>query len=298
MLKIEQVTKKFGEFTAVDGLNLEIGKGEIFGIVGANGAGKTTTFRMILGLLETTEGSITWCGEKIDHTKSGKIGYLPEERGLYPKLTVKDQLLYFARLRGMRKEEVLPRIDYWLEKFEITQYKNKKAGELSKGNQQKVQFIYSVLHEPELLILDEPFSGLDPVNVEQLKSAVREVKEKGTTILFSSHRMEHVELMCENIAMFKKGKTIEKGSIQEIKRKYGKKYINIQTDKEIEFEKYDSIQQIEKTYFGYRLKITDEHIGERILKDLVVKQIPLRKFEIEEPTLNEIFIQKVGGENE
>jgi ABC-2 type transport system ATP-binding protein len=298
MLKIEHVTKKFGDFTAVNDLSLRINKGEVFGIVGANGAGKTTTFRMILGLLEPTEGMITWNGEKINYETSRIIGYLPEERGLYPKLTVKEQLLYFARLRGMKKQDVLPKIDYWLDRFHITQYKNKKAGELSKGNQQKIQFIYSVLHEPELLILDEPFSGLDPINVELLKSAVAEVNAKGTTILFSSHRMEHVEEMCQEIAMFKKGRAIEKGKIREIKQKYGKKFLSIHSEDDLSFLKeHKDIDFYEKTLYGVRIKMNDEKNSQNLIKEALDHAF-IRKFEVEEPTLNEIFIQKVGEKDE
>jgi len=294
MLKIEHVTKKFGDFTAVNQLSLQVNKGEVFGIVGANGAGKTTTFRMILGLLDPTDGTITWNGEKINYETSGIIGYLPEERGLYPKLTVQEQLLYFARLRGMKKQEILPKIDYWLDRFHITQYKHKKAGELSKGNQQKVQFIYSVLHEPELLILDEPFSGLDPINVELLKSAVAEVNAKGTTILFSSHRMEHVEEMCKQIAMFKEGKAIEKGKIREIKQKYGKKVVALYTEENLTFlQDRKGILSYEKTPYGVRIKLQKEEDSQEIVKEAMKKGF-IRKFELEEPTLNEIFIQKVG----
>lgn len=295
MLKINQVTKTYGTFTAVSGVSLEANKGEIVGIVGANGAGKTTTFRMTLGLIQPTSGTITWDGESIDHQKSHVIGYLPEERGLYPKVTVYDQLLYFARLRGMEKKEAAKRIDEWLEKFQISQYKKKKAGELSKGNQQKVQFIYAVLHEPALLILDEPFSGLDPINIELLKKAILEVKAKGTTILFSTHRMEHVEELCERIAIFKQGTIIEQGLVKEIRRKYGKKQVHLGTDYELTFEHLGGIEHITKTTTGYTLSIEDERYSQDIIAH-AMQQGFIRQFEIEEPSLNEVFIHVVGGD--
>lgn len=204
MLTIENVTKTFGSFTAVDNLNLQIPEREMFGLLGANGAGKTTTFRMILGLLSLTDGHITWKGQPVNYSISEKIGYLPEERGLYPKVKVSDQLVYLARLKGMGKKEAEKELMTWLERFGITDYKNKKVEELSKGNQQKIQFISAVLHKPELLILDEPFSGLDPVNVELLKEAVISLKNSGVSIVFSSHRMEHVEELCENLCILQK----------------------------------------------------------------------------------------------
>ncbi|QEY88689.1 ABC transporter, ATP-binding protein [Bacillus amyloliquefaciens] len=223
MLTIENVTKTFGSFTAVDNLNLQIPEREMFGLLGANGAGKTTTFRMILGLLSLTDGHITWKGQPVNYSISEKIGYLPEERGLYPKVKVSDQLVYLARLKGMGKKEAEKELMTWLERFGITDYKNKKVEELSKGNQQKIQFISAVLHKPELLILDEPFSGLDPVNVELLKEAVISLKNSGVSIVFSSHRMEHVEELCENLCILQKGKPVVQGNLKDIKRSFGKK---------------------------------------------------------------------------
>lgn len=221
-LTIDHVVKKFGSFTAVNDLSISIPEREMFGFLGANGAGKTTTFRMILGLLEPTSGSITWNNQVINYQTSNIIGYLPEERGLYPKLKVKEQLIYLGRLRGMKKAEVMTEMKYWLERFKITDYENKKVEELSKGNQQKIQFIASVIHDPKLLILDEPFSGLDPVNVELLKDAVIDLKNKGTSIVFSSHRMEHVEELCEHLCIMHHGKPVVHGALKEIKRSFGK----------------------------------------------------------------------------
>lgn len=295
VLKIEQVTKKFGNFIAVDNLSITIPEKEMFGFLGANGAGKTTTFRMILGLLDPSEGRITWEGRPIDYSTSHLIGYLPEERGLYPKLKVKDQIVYLARLRGMQKQEALKELNIWLERFKVPEYANKKVEELSKGNQQKIQFIASVIHKPKLLILDEPFSGLDPVNVELLKNAVLDLKNNGTTIVFSSHRMEHVEEMCEHLCIMHKGSPVVHGSLKEIKRSFGKKNLVIHGDFSLEFLKdYPGVLKHKQTTEGIHLQIDNEQIADTILKRIVEIGF-IRKFEIEEPSLNDIFIEKVGA---
>ncbi|MBM4764155.1 ABC transporter ATP-binding protein [Bacillus sp. B15-48] len=297
-LILENVTKRFGKFTAVDHLSLKIPEQEIFGFLGANGAGKTTTFRMIIGLLEPTAGNITLNGKRIDYSTSSIIGYLPEERGLYPKLKVKDQIVYLARLRGMQKQDTLKQLDYWLERFKVPEYVDKKVEELSKGNQQKIQFLAAVIHQPKLLILDEPFSGLDPVNVELLKQAVVDLKEAGTTIVFASHRMEHVEEMCENLCIMQNGKPIVHGTLKEIKRSFGKKNLVIHGDFDLRFlEDYHGVTKAKFTPEGVHLQITGEHIAESILKEIVGKGF-IRKFVLEEPSLNDIFIEKAGASYE
>ena len=294
-LKLEQVTKKFGDFTAVDKLSLSIPEKEMFGFLGANGAGKTTTFRMILGLLAPTEGSITWNGEKIDYSTSPYIGYLPEERGLYPKLKVKDQIVYLARLRGMNKKDALKELSSWLDRFKVPEYAEKKVEELSKGNQQKIQFIAAVIHKPKLLILDEPFSGLDPVNVEQLKEAVIDLKNAGTSIVFSSHRMEHVEELCEHLCILHRGSPVVHGSLKEIKRSFGKKNLVIHADFDLSFLKnFPGVVKAKTTAEGIQLQIEREEAAQQLLKEIVDKGF-IRKFEIEEPSLNDIFIEKVGA---
>ena len=294
-LEIKDVTKKFGSFTAVDHLSISIPEKEMFGFLGANGAGKTTMFRMILGLMTPTSGSITWEGNKIDYSTSPLIGYLPEERGLYPKLKVRDQLVYLARLRGMNKSDATRELEYWLSRFKVPQYIDKKVEELSKGNQQKIQFIVAVLHKPKLLILDEPFSGLDPVNVEQLKEAVLELKEKGTTIVFSSHRMEHVEEMCEQLCIMHKGRPVVVGALKDIKRAYGKKNLVIHADFDLgELIRFPGVIHGKTTTEGVSLQIEKELIASDILKAIVNKGF-ISKFELEEPSLNDIFIEKVGA---
>ncbi len=298
VLKLEHVTKKFGDFTAVDDLSLEIPDKEMFGFLGANGAGKTTTFRMILGLLDASGGKITWDGKPIDYSTSHLVGYLPEERGLYPKLKVRDQIVYLARLRGMQKAKALTELKLWLDRFKIPEYENKKVEELSKGNQQKIQFIAAVVHKPKLLILDEPFSGLDPVNVEMLKEAVLSLKENGATIVFSSHRMEHVEEMCEHLCILQKGSPVVHGSLKEIKRSFGKKNLVIHADFSLDsLKSYPGVVKSKTTMEGIHLQIEGEYIAEKILKE-IVNQGFIRKFSLEEPSLNDIFIEKVGDSYE
>ncbi|HLR09550.1 MAG TPA: ABC transporter ATP-binding protein [Bacillota bacterium] len=295
-LVLNNVSKRFGNTTAVDHLSLEIPEKEIFGFLGGNGAGKTTTFRMILGLLSPTAGQIHWNGSFIDHHKSHLIGYLPEERGLYPKLKVREQLIYLGKLRGMTKQEVLTELKNWLERFKVPEYLDKKIEELSKGNQQKVQFISAIIHQPKLVILDEPFTGLDPINVEMLKEAVVDLKEQGTSIVFSSHRMDHVEELCEHLCILHKGKQVVQGALFDIKRTFGKKNLIIHADGSLEFLRHFSgVVQYKPVTQGCILQIENERISQDIFQALQEKEF-IRKFELEEPSLNDIFIEKVGAD--
>ncbi|WP_042356553.1 ABC transporter ATP-binding protein [Bacillus rubiinfantis] len=297
-LTIDHVTKRFGQFTAVNDLSLVIPESEIFGFLGANGAGKTTTFRMILGLLDPSEGKISWNGLPLNYSTSHLVGYLPEERGLYPKLKVRDQIVYLARLRGMQKAEAQKELKRWLEKFKVPEYENKKVEELSKGNQQKIQFIAAVIHKPKLLILDEPFSGLDPVNVEQLKDAVISLKESGTTIVFSSHQMHHVEELCEHLCIMHKGRPVVHGGLKEIKRAFGKKNLLIHADCPLdELKEFPGVVKAKTTMEGILLQIEGEQVAGSILQEIVGKGF-IRKFALEEPSLNDIFIEKVGASYE
>lgn len=297
-LEIEHVSKRFGKYTAVDDLSLSIPEKTIFGFLGANGAGKTTTFRIILGLMDVSSGNVSWNGKPVDYSTSDNIGYLPEERGLYPKQKVKEQLIFLARLKGMSKQEAEKELGRWLERFKVPDYADKKVEELSKGNQQKIQFIASVLHKPSLLILDEPFSGLDPINVELLKQAVLDLKESGTTIVFSSHRMEHVEQLCENLCILNKGKTVLQGSLKEIKQSFGKKNLIIHADFDVSFLKeYPGVRKSSVTPEGIQLQIEGEEVAGSILQEIVGRGF-IRKFALEEPSLNDIFIEKVGASYE
>ncbi|MBY7143030.1 ABC transporter ATP-binding protein [Virgibacillus sp. NKC19-3] len=297
-LKIKDVTKRFGNHMAVDHLSLEIPEKEMFGFLGGNGAGKTTTFRMILGLLDITEGEISWNGERINYDKSHLIGYLPEERGLYPKLKVREQIVYLGKLRGMRKDAIITELEAWLNRFKVPEYMDKKIEELSKGNQQKIQFISAIIHKPKLLILDEPFSGLDPVNVEMLKEAVIDLKERGTSIVFSSHQMEHVEELCEHLCILHKGKPVVQGTLPEIKRAYGRKSLVIHADFPLEFlQDYPGIVSYKRVTEGCELEIENETVARGVFTELQGNGF-VRKFELEEPTLNDIFIEKVGASYE
>lgn len=293
MLKVENITKYYGNHLAVDHLSFEVKDGEIFGLLGANGAGKTTTFRMIMGLLEPTEGKITLDGKKIDYSITDKIGFVTEERSLMTKMTVVDQILYYGILKGMQEKDILQELDKWLERFKITEYKNRKIKELSKGNQQKIQFISAVINHPCLLILDEPFTGLDPINVEMFKQAILELQKEGCSIIFSSHQMEHIELFCEKLMILVKGKPVIEGYLKEIKREYQKKNIFIRGDVEKkELQKIKGVVSVEKTAGEFIVKIESEADIDRVFK--AVSKNKITKFVVEEPSLNEIFIAKVG----
>lgn len=294
MLKVEHVTKYYGDFLAVDDLSFTVKKGEIFGLLGVNGAGKTTTFRMIMGLLEPTKGTITLDGKPIDYTVTDTIGFLTEERSLLTKMTVKEQCLFYGNLKGMSDQEIEERLDALLEKFGITAYKDKKIKELSKGNQQKIQFITAILNRPRLLILDEPFSGLDPFNVELFKAEILEMSKAGSIIIFSSHRMEHVELFCKKLAIIMQGKPVLEGYLSDIKEQYRKKNILIKGDiASTDLEKIKGVLSVENTAEEMIVKIDDIAVAPAVFK-VVSKHKNITKFAVEEPSLNEIFVAKVG----
>ena len=294
MLKVSHIKKYYDDFLAVDDLSFEVKPGEIFGLLGVNGAGKTTTFRMIIGLLEPSSGKITLDGKPIDYSVTDKIGFLTEERSLLTKLTVLEQAIYYGVLKGMKEEDIERRLDELLEKFKIADYKNKKIKELSKGNQQKVQFIMAIINNPKLLILDEPFSGLDPFNVELFKDEIKEMASNGSMIIFSSHRMEHVELFCKKLIVLKNGKSVLEGDLKEIKHKFRKKNIIISGEVDAEeIKKIKGVISVNKNNLDYEVKIADESVVDLVFK-VVSKGKNITKFLVEEPSLNEIFIEKVG----
>ena len=294
MLKVENVTKYYGNNLAVDDLSFTINNGEIFGLLGVNGAGKTTTFRMIMSLLEPTKGSITLNGKPVGYDVSEHIGFLTEERSLLTKLTVKEQVIYYATLKGMKESDILKKLDYWLDRFGISDYKNRKIKELSKGNQQKIQFITAIIHEPDLLVLDEPFTGLDPINVELFMSVIREFKEKGKMIIFSSHRMEHVELFCEKLVILLKGKTVLSGSLKEIKKNYRKKVIRINGNVDIDaLKNCKGVIEVNVEAIDIIVKIESDEYVEDVFK-IVKKGSDITKFVVEDASLNEIFVSLVG----
>jgi len=297
-LLIEHVTKKYKNFTAVNDISLSLEKGKMLGFLGRNGAGKTTTFRMILGLTPITEGTITYNDKVIDRSLYNRIGYLPEERGLHPKMKVEDELRYLATLKGMKSKDITKAIDYWLNRFNIKENREKKIEALSKGNQQKIQLLASMLHKPELLILDEPFSGLDPVNVELLKSAVQDLNDEGTTIIYSSHRMEHVEELCDNVCILNKGELVVSGPIDEVKSNHGHKRVVIKTEHQMpEIDAITGVIAVERNKREIKATIESEMIAEKIY-DVVTQYGFVKRFQVVEPSLNEIFIAKVGDIHE
>lgn len=294
MLKISNISKSYGEFLAVDNLSFTVKPGEIFGLLGVNGAGKTTTFRMIMGLLDADKGEVTLNGKKIDYSITDKIGFLTEERSLLTKLTVKEQCLFYGTLKGMTKERILERLDELLEYFEVPEYKDRKIKELSKGNQQKIQFITAILNEPELLILDEPFAGLDPINVDLFQKAIIKMAENGSMIIFSTHRMEHVELFCKKIVVLLKGKTVLDGYLTDIKEKYRKKNIFIKGPiKKGDIKDIPGVLNIIEKSDEYEVKIDSNEVVQSVF-DKIKNIKGITKFIVEEPSLNEIFVSKVG----
>lgn len=294
MLKVEGLTKYYGTHLAVDNLSFEVGEGEIFGLLGVNGAGKTTTFRMIIGLLDKSAGKVLLNGKPIDYSQTDNIGFLTEERSLLTKLTVKEQVIYYGILKGMTEKQVLEKLDILLERFKISEYKDRKIKELSKGNQQKIQFITAIINDPKLLILDEPFSGLDPINIELFVSVIEEMRKKGSSIIFSSHRMEHVEQFCEKLVILVNGKSVLSGRIKDIKAEYRKKNIHIIGDvDEDKLREIKGVIEVSKNAEEYIVKIENQDYRENVFK-YIAKCKNIIKFSVEEPTLHEIFVSKVG----
>ncbi|UXS68346.1 ABC transporter ATP-binding protein [Staphylococcus chromogenes] len=297
-LKVSHVSKRFQQVTAVNDISFELETGKMLGFLGRNGAGKTTTFRMILGLTEPSEGEIHFNGHKINTSNYNEIGYLPEERGLHAKLKVVDELTYLATLKGMNKKNIKKAIDYWLDRFQITEHRDKKIESLSKGNQQKVQLLASMIHEPQLLILDEPFSGLDPVNVELLKKAVIDLNQQGTTIIFSSHRMEHIEELCDDVCILNRGQMVVQGPLQQVKRESGYQRVIVDADYDLQdLATLPGVLEMKITPKGTLFMIENEQVAHHIYQELQTRGF-VRHFEILDPTIQEIFIEKVGDIHE
>jgi ABC-2 type transport system ATP-binding protein len=295
-LRVSNITKRFGDFTAVEDLSFDVRAGRVFGFLGPNGAGKTTTIRMIVGITAPDEGSISLFGEPVSYATQNRIGYLPEERGLYKKLKVVDQLKYFAELKGVSRSAADKKIDFWLERMGLSEWKKAKTTDLSKGMQQKIQFISTVLHDPDLLILDEPFSGLDPVNVEFMIDVLSEFRNEQKTVIFSTHLMETAERLCHDIILINKSRKVVGGSLREVKESYGTNLIA--------FRGWNADKVIaDKTLVESVVSHADEqelHLAEgvdpqRVLKALLDAGANVTKFEVTEPSLNDIFIEKVGG---
>ena len=293
-LKLENVSKKFVGKQAVDNISFEVDKPGVFGLLGTNGAGKTTTIRMLLGIIKKDTGEITWNGKKVER-KSVNFGYLPEERGVYPKTKIYDQLMYFAKLKGMNQKDADTAIKKWAKVLKVEEYLPMPAEKLSKGNQQKIQFMTAIIHNPELIVLDEPFSGLDPVNTEILKNVIIDLVKEGKYIIMSSHQMASIEEFCTDILILNKGKTVLKGNLKEIKEGYKANRLEISTDKNIDKYINDFDMDIEFSKNNeYSININSEEKAHKLLENLVKDHIEVNKFEIKKPTLNDIFIEKVG----
>ena len=294
MLKVNHISKSYGSIKAINDLSFEVSEGEIFGLLGVNGAGKTTTFRMIVGLLEPDDGTITLNSKNIDYDITDDIGFLTEERSLFIKMSVLEQILFYGNLKGLDNKEIEKRLDYWLDRLKITEYKNEKIKNLSKGNQQKVQFIAAVINEPKLLSLDEPFTGLDPFNVEILMQALREMAKKGTIVIFSSHRMEHVEMFCDRLLILVKGDKVLEGSLKEIKDNYLKKSIRIKGEVDVKgIKEIKGVEKVIKTSDDIIVKVSNMEVVSKVF-NVIKNGKNIIKFEVEDPSLNEIFISKVG----
>lgn len=299
MLEVSNLRKSFGETVAVDGLSFTIEPGEIMGLIGQNGAGKTTTFRLILNLLVANTGQTLWNGESIGEGLLDNIGYLPEERGLDEKLTVEQQLLYFGQLNGMTKREVTESIDTWMERFQVKGDRKDKISSLSKGNQQKVQLIATLMHEPDLIILDEPFSGLDPVNAELLENGIRHAAKRGASIIFSSHNMANVESLCQSVVMLKNGRQVLGGTIDEVKSLFNRLKIYLEAPiATVELEAISGVQSVEQLDARHRLiHIEQEAVGHDVF-EAAHQSGTVYQFSQQAPTLEEIFKERAVESDE
>ncbi|TMC24739.1 MAG: ATP-binding cassette domain-containing protein [Chloroflexi bacterium] len=296
-LIVEHINKSFDQFQAIKDLSMEVKEGTIFGFLGANGAGKTTTMRMILDIIRPDSGRITWNGNDVRKVPRRNWGYLPEERGLYPKMKVDEQLLFLARLNGLSRQAAQQELDEWLERFQINANRKRKIEELSKGNQQKVQFLATILHDPAILIMDEPFSGLDPVNASVLKEAFLEMHRRGKTIIFSTHQLEQAEELCQDIVIINKGQSIVQGNVREVKRQHGRNLVHLKLENDPEATWLDTLEGVQVT--KRRQDYIEMHIQANLNPNLIV-EAALRHggiislFELTEPSLTDIFIEYVG----
>ena len=291
---IDHISKSFGEFTAVSDLSLAVYPGRVYGLLGPNGAGKTTSIRMIVNITAPDSGRIEVFGQQITPELQDRIGYLPEERGLYKKMKVGEQIKFFAALKSVDGKEAEKRADRWLARLKLTEWKNKKASELSKGMQQKVQFIAAILHEPELLILDEPFSGLDPVNVEVLKEIILELKASGKTIIFSTHQMEVAEKICDDICLINRSRKVLEGSIREVKRGFSRNAVALRLQGgEAVLSDQTLVSKVQRHSDGLEVLLAEGTSAQTLLKELLAADTTIERFEMIEPSLHDIFIEKV-----
>ncbi len=302
-LVIDRLVKRFGPVVALDGMDFRVERGAIFGFLGANGAGKTTTIRIVLDLLKPDEGTTTWLGRPTDELPRRTWGYLPEERGLYPKMAVLDQLVFFAGLYGVERSDATRTVREWLERLRIPSAADRRTDELSKGNQQKVQFIAAIVHDPEVLIMDEPFSGLDPVNSSIMREAFLEMRGRGKTLVFSTHQMETVEALCESIVIVDRGRVVVGGAVREVKRASGRQVVRIALDQDGRADGPDHLAWLDG-FQGARLTRPGADYVEltvprgvdpqEILRAVLDRGDRVARFEIADPSLEEIFIERVG----
>ncbi len=308
-IEVKDLCKRYGEKVVVDHLSFSMPHAGVYALLGTNGAGKTTSIRMMLGMLSRDSGTVMW-NDKPLTTKSCNVGYLAEERGLYPKCGLMDQLLYFASLRGVSKADAKKRIEYWGSRLEAMEYlhpeqtgakpvKQRKADQLSKGNQQKIQLMVALLSDPELIILDEPLSGLDPVNADLFKGIIREEIEKGKYLIMSSHQMETIEEFCTDLTILDRSKTVLQGNLADIKKSYGRINLFIKAEQEIkEYIEKAGVTLLSQVGFTYQCRVTGDEQANRLLKSLVDDNVLLVAFELREPSLHEIFVEKVGDTHE
>ena len=298
VVELRNVTKRFDEFVAVKDLSFEVKQGSIFGLLGPNGAGKTTSIRMIVNITAPDSGEVEVLGQHVTTELQQRIGYLPEERGLYKKMKVGEQLVFFANLKGVGSVEARPRVDEWLKLMQLSDWRDKKAADLSKGMQQKVQFIAAVLHKPDFLILDEPFSGLDPVSVDLLKRAILDLRERGASIIFSTHQMEQVEQMCDDICLINHGTKVLGGSLRDVKRGFGRNTVILDYEGPNSFLNEGLVKRHSRFANHSEILLNDGVDAQEVLKRAIAAGARVNRFELVEPSLNDIFIESVKGKNE
>ena len=295
-LVLKNVSKTYVGKKVVDNISFSLTKPGVYGLLGTNGAGKTTTIRMLLGIIKKDSGEITWKGKAVDR-EHVNFGYLPEERGVYPKTKIFDQLMYFAELKGMKKDKAAESINKWAKELKVKEYLQMPAEKLSKGNQQKIQFMTSIIHDPELIVLDEPFSGLDPVNSEIIKNIIIDLVRNGKYIIMSSHQMASIEEFCSEISILNKGKTVLQGNLKEIKETYPANRVEVNVNQDITtYIRALELEVENETNNNYVIKISEEEKAHKLLNNLIKDGIQVDKFEIKKPTLNDIFIERVGEE--
>jgi len=295
-LTISNISKSFGNFHAIRDVSFEVTDGRIFGFLGTNGAGKTTTMRMILDIIRQDSGTITWNGTPVSELPRRRFGYLPEERGLYPKMQVEDQLVFLAQLSGAQKSTVLQELDEWLNRLDITENRHRTIEQLSKGNQQKIQFLAAILHDPDILVLDEPFSGLDPVNTEQMKQAFLAMRDRGKTVIFSTHQLDQAQELCEDVAIIHRGQVVANGDVDDVRRSTGKQHVRftVAGDNRVTWlDDLPQVQVVRRREDYIELAVPDDEIARSILTAAVERGAPVERFEISAPSLNDVFLSVV-----